>query len=127
MRGLSALLLALLTAGCALPFTGGDEADDLRVPLVCGPEHRQIPCKGKVEAGVAYRFNLLTHCGIEWAYFDGGYWVPKPKVETPSNWASIEAGTMVLERPGVAVFAADEGGGARFEPAPSSFRPPPCE
>jgi hypothetical protein len=40
--------------------------------------------------------------------------------------AGIEAGTMLLERPGVALFEADEGGGARFVPAPRSYRPPTC-
>ena len=72
--------------------------------MVCSPEHTQLPCTGGVEEGVAYRFNLLTHCGIEWAYFNGRYWVPNPKVDTPSDWAGIEAGTMVLERRGVAVL-----------------------
>jgi hypothetical protein len=114
--------VALLLAGCsALPSTGED-----RVPMVCGPEHKQLPCTSGVEEGVPYRFNLLTHCGIEWAYFGGRYWVPKPKADTPSDWANIEAGTMVLERPGVARFEADKGGGARFVPAPRSYRPPTC-
>jgi hypothetical protein len=75
---------------------------------------------------VSYRFNLQTHCGIEWAYFDGRYWVPTPRVRTPSHWASITAGAMVLERTGVAAFRADDGGGARFTPAKRAFRPLPC-
>jgi hypothetical protein len=127
MKQFSVVLLVLVSAGCsALPLTGEDDADDFRVPLVCGPEHKQLPCNGGVEEGVGYRFNLLTHCGIEWAYFGGRYWVPKPKVDTPSHWANIEAGTMLLQRPGVAVFEADEGGGARFVPAPRSYRPATC-
>jgi hypothetical protein len=126
MKQLSLLLLVLVSAGCSAPFSGEDSADDLRVPLVCGPEHKKPPCAGRVEEGVGYRFNLLTHCGIEWAYFGGRYWVPKPAVATPSHWASIEAGTMLLEQPSVAVFEADEGGSARFVPAPLSYRPPTC-
>jgi hypothetical protein len=66
-------------------------------------------------------------CGIEWAYFDGRYWVPMPMLDAPKHWAGIEAGTIVLEQPGVALFEADEGGGARFVPAPRSYRPPDCE
>jgi hypothetical protein len=127
MKRLSLVLLALVWAGCsALPFTREDNADDFRVPLVCGPEHKQLPCTRGVEEGVGYRFNLLTHCGIEWAYFGGRYWVPKPKIEAPSHWANIQAGTMVLRRPRVAVFEATEGGGARFVPAGGSYHPPTC-
>jgi hypothetical protein len=101
MRRLSVLLLALVSAGCsALPFLDEENADDFRVPLVCLPKHTQLPCSRRVEQGVGYRFNLQTHWGIEWAYFDGRYWVPKAKVKTPSQWANITAGTMVLEPPG---------------------------
>ena len=76
---------------------------------------------------MAYRFNLLTHCGIEWAYFDGRYWVAKPKVDKPSGWEGVESGTMLLERRGVAVFEATKGGTARFVPAAASYHPPDCE
>jgi hypothetical protein len=119
-------LAAVATAGCASFLSGQEDPDDLRAPLVCAPEHQELPCVEGVEAGTSYRFNLLTHCGIEWAYFDGRYWVPRPRVDTPSHWASIESGTIVLERGEVAVFKADEGGGARFVPAAASYRPEPC-
>jgi hypothetical protein len=128
MKHLSVVFLVLVLVGCsAWPFSGGDNEDDFRVPLVCGPEHNKLPCTAGVEEGVGYRFNLLTHCGIEWAYLDGRYWVPMPMLDEPSHWAGIEAGTIVLEQPGVAIFEADEGGGARFVPAPRSYRPPDCE
>jgi hypothetical protein len=114
-------------AGCsALWSTGEDEADN-RVPVVCSAEHGQLPCTAGVEAGHAYRFNLLTHCGIEWAYFGGHYWVPEPRVDPPSDWAGIEAGSMVLERQDVAVFEADKGGTVRFVSAAASYHPPDCE
>jgi hypothetical protein len=124
MRPLSLLLLALVLAGCSeVPFTS---EDDDAVPLVCGPTHKQLPCTGGVEEGVEYRFNLLTHCGVEWAYFGGRYWVPRPKADPPSHWGNIEAGTMALQRPRVAVFEAESGGGARFVPASKTYRPPTC-
>ena len=127
MKRLPVLLVALVLAGCsAIPFAAEDDADDFRVPMVCLPKHSEVPCARGVEQGVGYRFNLQTHCGIEWAYFDGRYWVPMPMIDAPSHWAAITAGTMVMERSGIAVFEADEGGGARFAPAPNSYRPPSC-
>ena len=127
MGRLSLLVVALVLAGCtALSSTGEDDAADFGVPLVCLPKHTQLPCARGVERGVGYRFNLQTHCGIEWAYFDGGYWVPEAKVKTPSHWGNITAGTMVLERPDIAVFEAAKGGAARFVPASHSYRPPSC-
>lgn len=127
MKYISSVILALVAAGCAaVPLTGKDDENDFRIPLVCGPEHKQLPCTAEVRLGTGYRFNLLTHCGIEWAHFDGRYWMPKPKVHPPPHWANIEAGTMVLVRPRVALFEADDGGSARFAPAPSSYRPPTC-
>jgi hypothetical protein len=125
VRFLPLALAAVAMAGCA-SFLSADDDDDFRVPLVCAPEHAQVPCGAGAEAGVSYRFNLLTHCGIEWAYFDGRYWIPRPRVDAPSDWANIEPGTMVLERRDVAVFEADEGGGARFAPAPAGYRPETC-
>jgi hypothetical protein len=128
MNRLSILLVALILGGCSVLSPAGEEdVDDFRVPLLCSPEPTQPPCTGGVEEGIAYRFNLLTHCDIEWAYFDGRYWVPKPRVDTPSDLAGIEAGTIVLEHRGVAVFEAIKGGTVRVVPAPASYHPPDCE
>jgi hypothetical protein len=119
-------LAAIAMAGCASFFSATDDEDDLRVPFICSPEATRLPCTSAAEQGVSYDFNLLTHCGVEWAYFDGHYWVPRPRIDPPSHWASIESGTMVLESQDAAVFEADEGGGARFAPARPSFRPETC-
>ena len=126
MKLLIVLLVAFLLAGCSWLSSTDEEKTDNRVPLICSPEHTQSPCTGGVEAG-AYRFNLLTHCGIEWAYFNGHYWVPEPKVDPPSDWEAIEAGTMVLERQDVAAFEATKGGAIRFVTAAASYQPPDCE
>jgi hypothetical protein len=126
MKRLSAVLVAFLLAGCsALSSTGEGEANN-RVPLVCSSEHTQSPCAGGVEVGHAYRFNLVTHCGVEWAYFNGRYWEPRPKVHTPSDWEGIEPGTMLLEDR-IAVFEATKGGSVRFVTAAASYQPSNCE
>ena len=125
MRGIALALVVLAAAGCS-PLPAGEGEDDFRVPLICGPKRERLPCGTGVEQGVAYRFNLPTHCGIEWAYFDGRYWVPRPKLDPPSHWASIESGMIVLVRRDRALFEADAGGGARFTPAPAPYRPDAC-
>ena len=124
---LAILVLPFVLGGCAgLSFGGSEDEDDLRVPLICLPEHKQVPCTGAVDEGVGYPFTLQTHCGAEWAYFNGHFWVPGPGTQTPSHWGNFEGGTMVLTRPGVAVFVADVGGEVRFVPARPAYRPPPC-
>ena len=127
MKRLSVLLVAFALAGCsALSSTADDDADS-RAPLLCSPKHNQLPCSGGVEVGHPYRFSLLTHCGIEWAYFNGRYWMPMPMLDAPRDWEGIETGTMVLKRRGVAVFEAAKGGTVRFVTAPTSYHPPDCE
>lgn len=128
MRPIALGFAAVALAACApLPFGGGpNEDDDFSVPLVCEPKLERIPCGAGVVQGRPYRFNLLTHCGIEWAYFDGRYWVPGRRVDTPPQWANIEAGTMMLERQDEAVFEAGKGGGARFVPAGPGYVPEVC-
>ncbi len=123
------LLLSVLSAGCAgLPFGQPDDEDDFRVPFVCLPEHKEIPCTAGVEEGVSYSFTLQTHCGVEWAYFDGHFWIPGSKVATrePSFQRNFTSGRMVIVRSGVALFEADDGGSVRFVPARRSYRPPRC-
>ena len=57
------LALAVL-AGCSY-FHDQEEA----VKRVCGPDVEQVPWGRGVEIGHTYSFDVLTHCGIEWAYF----------------------------------------------------------
>jgi hypothetical protein len=126
MQRLSVLLVTFFLAGCSALSLRGEDANN-PAPLVCSPEHTQLPCAGGAELGHPYRFDLLTHCGIEWAYFDGRYWVPRPNVDKPTEWEGIEAGTMVLKRPGVALFEASKGGTVRFATAAASYHPRDCE
>ena len=121
MKLLPLAVAAILLAGC-VSILGPDDEDDFRVPLVCDHEHRKIPCAAGAEIGVSYRCVSYT----VWGFDDGHYWVPRPRVDKPSNWAAIESGTIVLKSQHVAVFEADEGGGASFAPAPNAFRPETC-
>ena len=85
-----------------------------------------MPCGEGVERGVVYRFQLLTHCGIEWAYFDGRYWVPARPVDPHPKWNPVERGTMILRGRNDALFNSDPERPVRFVPAPERFRPQIC-
>jgi hypothetical protein len=116
----TAALFVGLSAGCA----GGEDARP-GVDRLCEPGIGQAPCGPGAETGVEYRYRLLTHCGIEWAYLDGRYWVPARRVDVPSDWSPIQRGTATLAGDAEATFESD-GTDVRFVPAPPSYRPPPC-
>lgn len=117
--------ISLLLA-CVLALAACGSSDELPgVETVCEPEIEEAPCTDGVEQNAAYSFRLMTHCGIEWAYFDGRFWVPREEVKTPSDWAAVTAGTMTLVIEREAVFER-EPHSIRFVPAPDSYRPPPC-
>jgi hypothetical protein len=118
-------LVLLALAGCSILPYGGTA--DREVPLrVCEPGFTALPCGAGAERGVAYRFDLLTHCGIEWAYFDGRYWVPQRSVDPPSDWAAITRGTMRLADRGEAVFDGPSGPNVQFVPAEEHYRQSTC-
>jgi hypothetical protein len=93
---------------------------------VCEPAFARPPCGSGVKQGMPYGFDLQTHCGIEWAYFDGRYWVPGRRVDPPSDWAAITRGTMTLVSRDRTVFDGPSGPDVRLVPAPAAYEPPPC-
>jgi hypothetical protein len=95
------------------------------VETVCAPDIEEAPCTDGVKKDAAYSFHLMTHCGIEWAYLDGRYWVPRVRVKTPPEWAAITDGTMTLLSEQRAVFERATHS-IVFVPAPESYRPPTC-
>ncbi len=54
----------------ALP-EGGEPAESEQLP---DGRLRRWPASAEVEAGVAYRIRLYTHCDIEEVDFDGSFW-----------------------------------------------------
>jgi hypothetical protein len=120
VRRIAIAVTALTLAGCS-------HASDVRQGLdrVCGPDVDAVPRGQGVEEGVQYRFELLTHCGVEWAYLDGRYWVAAPKIDPPSDWSPVESGIITLVS-GEARFEGDSGGEASFRPARDGYQPPPC-
>lgn len=134
MRLFTLALAVLALSGCSLWSLAEDE-ETVALPgagRICGPDLQQLPCGSGVVQGAPYTFQLLTHCGIEYAYFDGRYWAADPPLSDgsgnpPAGWNNpIARGTMALEGDDAAVFRADSGQEARFRPASESFRPPGC-
>jgi hypothetical protein len=125
------LVLAALFVFAGLGLSPGGESEEVAaegdpLPLVCDPGVPELPCAEGVDPGVPYVVTLLTHCELEWAYFDGRYWVPHAPVSKPGGWGNFADGQMTLVSPGEAVFIADSGPEVRFRPAGDDYRPPPC-
>jgi hypothetical protein len=121
---LLAALFVLAGIGLGSEEEGEEAAEPL--PLVCEPGIPELPCAEGVEAGVPYPVTLQTHCELEWAYFDGRYWVPSGPVSESGGEAWFADGVMTLASEDEAVFVADSGAEVRFQPAPDDYRPPPC-
>jgi hypothetical protein len=123
-----ALLLAALFLFAGIGLTTEESGEEIAdpMPLVCEPGIPELPCAEGVEVGLPYPLTLLTHCQLEWAYFDGRYWVPIAPVSEPGGEANFADGLMTLVSPDEAVFVADTGPKVRFAPAPEDYRPPPC-
>jgi hypothetical protein len=131
-RFLAGVLMVIFLGGCGGQTSSAPEEDAVTAPQedavkrVCGPDVEQVPCGPGVEIGRTYSFDLLTHCGIEWAYFNGHYWVPRTKVAAPSRWNPIERGKMTLTDSGKAHFEGTAPGTVDFVPAPAGYSPTPC-
>lgn len=124
MRGIALAVGLLALSGCSvLPYEGPEARDPVRV---CEPAFASPPCGSGAAEGMRYRFDLMTHCGIEWAYFDGRYWVPRRPVDPPSDWAAVTGGTMTLTERDRAVFDGPSGPDVHFVPAPDAYEPPTC-
>lgn len=86
-----------------------------------------------LDVGVAYTFDLLTHCGVSHGFFDGRWWrseaaIEAPAASAPEGWDDpYETGTLVLVDAELAEFTAGNGDTLVFTPAPSDFEPPGCQ
>ncbi len=86
---------------------------------------------GDAKTGQPYEYRLYTHCGIEFAQFNGRYWrteqlTDKGGGNPPRGWDNPEQrGTMTLQRDDEAVFHDDRGHEVIFRP--TNERPPGCD
>ena len=133
------LAFALLAfAGCGGGLPDGRDTDrgagDVRggPPRLCSTDEDEPPCGPGAKLGVDYRYELLTHCGIEYAIFDRRTWLARQPFDDaepnpPPGWGNpTQVGVMRLLARDLAEFRADGGLSARFEPAPDSYERPTC-
>ncbi len=62
--------IALILTGCQ--NSSSTQATPLAVPS--GPIYDNASTMATAQIGHTYRFNLLTHCGVEYLRFDGHVW-----------------------------------------------------
>jgi hypothetical protein len=112
-------VFAAVAQGCAGDFTreAAPRAE------VCSPRLEGEPC-AVARAGVEYPAAILSHCGVEWAYFDGRYWLADPRQSEGANelhgvMSFVDGETRVR-------FDVEDGRRYEFEPAPTSYEPPLC-
>jgi hypothetical protein len=84
-------------------------------------QFRFFPHSGRVTAGVPYRFQLYTHCGLDWPLamdFDGSFWDPLGAGRAPDLGGNpprgfgnpYDQGTLTLISPALAQYRSSSGG-----------------
>ena len=111
----------------------GRSPDFGNAPL-CGPAAAEPPCGMGAILGRSYPYQLLTHCGVNHAYFDGRLWVvvggplDDGFANAPRGWDNpTQRGLMRLLTSERADFRVPDRLSVVFVPAPPSFRPQACD
>src|SRR5262245_19679582 len=77
------------------PVVAAEPPVEVEAPLLrqghdgsCFPDVDAEPCTSGVEVGSQWTFEIYTHCGVEWIYFDGRFWLTEPlgKANAPKGW-----------------------------------------
>jgi hypothetical protein len=93
-------------------------------PVRCTPGALSPPCGPGAVIGTFYPYELYTHCGIIWAYFDGRWWQADPVLSEghsnpPRGWGNPQdSGHMALLKNDHARFRSANGFLADFKPLP---------
>jgi hypothetical protein len=93
----------------------------------------QLVVPAPAEVGVAYPFDLYTHCGVRGADVAGTWFAADPPLvegagNPPAGWGNpYQRGTLTLLTPSEALFLDDAGHELRLRAAPESARPGPCD
>jgi hypothetical protein len=96
----------------------------------CFPDVDAEPCTAGIPVGSHWTFEIYTHCGVEWIYLDGRFWLTEPLGEfnAPPGWGNpLDEGVVTLEAADEALYLSQGGDQVSFEPAPADFEPPLCQ
>jgi len=97
-------------------------------PISCSPQKKELPCGPRAEIGRSYPYQLYTHCGIRWAYFEGRWWEASPPLDDgsgnpPRGWGNpFDMGRMELVNESLSRFTSRAGKTAEFKPLPVEAR-----
>jgi len=113
--------------------TRGEHAAGWSLGLLCPADAEKPPCGPGARVGRDYDYVLYTHCGIEWAIFDGRLWLARPALHdegvrgAPSGWGDpTQSGVMRLLGAARAEFRAGLLTAA-FTPAPAGSAREACD
>ena len=112
--------------------TPGGASSPTAVPVPKSP-HDLLTVPTSPTVGVAYPFDLLTHCGVVGADVGGVYFAAEQPLTDgpggrPAGWANpFQRGTMTLLSPTEAQFTDTAGHTARFHVDPNTKPPVPCD
>jgi hypothetical protein len=119
------------------PATAAEPPVEAEAPLLrqgfdgtCFPDVEAEPCTAGVPVGSHWTFEIYTHCGVEWIYLDGRFWLTEPlgELNAPPGWGNpIDEGVVTLEASDRALYLSQGGDEVAFEPAPADFEPPLCQ
>jgi hypothetical protein len=97
-----------------------------KTPMPCSPDAAAPPCGAGAGVGVSYPYDLYTHCGVRYAYFDGRLWVLEPPAGPPRSGDPYEHGLMRLIAENIAEFRSPDLM-FRFAPPPVDYMPESCD
>ena len=141
------LVVAVFVLGVLLivaTITGGGSVRDLPAPAnAAAPQalgngqYLYSPRSSRVSIGTHYRFQLYTHCGLDWPAavdFDGSFWDPTgPGPASDGNGNPprgygdpLDDGVMTLLSPNQAEYRSARGPVMRFSRHPGAQRASPC-
>ena len=125
--------IAVLAAACAVVAVAGvagaiPRFGLVKVPAAGSGQLADAPKERGMQVGKKYRFTLYTHCGIEFARFDGRWWHTAPLIDRgnpPRGWGNpSQRGKLMLLDEDRAEFRGDNGKKLTFTPA--NEQPPMC-
>jgi hypothetical protein len=119
---LAALGVVILSAALAVALLATSTSLRNLRALVPGGEHPRIAWDASARVGIPYRFELATHCGVDYARFHHRWWEAAPRLpEDHTQWGSnFTWGTMTLLDDKTATFKSDAGRVVKFVPVPAA-------